>query len=137
MQYTQIKQEILRILQKNQVDLATVVVGTGETYYKARNRFVFDAGNRKEILDKTALYAIKYFHTEKIFILWEVWGTRPNKSFVYRSCLNIDAGAVLNSLGKTDELRKGIEFQWRNKEIVRVFDRVGLENYIANNFSKE
>lgn len=119
------------------IDPSTVVIGTGKTYYAKERRFIFDAVNRKEILELTAKYAIKYFDKEKIYILWKVREQTTKKRYVYRNKFSIDADLVLSCIGQTEELRKGVEYQWRMKETVRIFDRTGIEYYIAQTLLNE
>lgn len=48
------KKKIENLIVASGIDLKYVVVGTGETYCKSKGRFVFQAGKRKEIKNRTA-----------------------------------------------------------------------------------
>lgn len=138
MRHYEKEREIIAILNKCGVDLNTVVVGTGDGSARKNggDRFEFHVANRKAVVNETAKYAIKYFHSHGIYILWEMRVSNGSR-YVNRTSLSVDAQNVMDALDRQDCVFKGVEFHWKAAENVHVFNLCGLEQYIAENLGKQ
>lgn len=131
------EREIVAMLNKYGIDLNAVVVGTGDDYNRTNqnNRFMFHIANRKQIMNETAKYAIKYFHSHGIYIMWEIRVSNGSR-YVNRTSLSVDAQTVMDAFDRHDCASKGVEFHWKASENVHIFNQCGLEQYIAENLGK-
>lgn len=122
------KCKIENLLIENGYELKDFVVGTGETYYKSVNRFVFDAKNRKQIINQTAKMAIKYFKKEDILLVWNVYGKSKNRT-VRRGVFSVKCNSVFEciDLGVT---KKIVELRGWGEEHVWLFPADKLDEMI-------
>lgn len=137
MRHYEQEREIIAMLNRHGVDLNAVVIGTGDNYVRTNHndRFVFHIANRRQIVNETAKYAIKYFHSYGIYIMWEIRESNGSR-YVNRTSLNVDAQAVMDAFDRHDCASKGVEFHWKESENVHIFNQYGLEQYIAENLGK-
>lgn len=122
------KCKIENLLIENGYELKDFVVGTGETYYKSVNRFVFDAKNRKQIINQTAKMAIKYFKKEDILLVWNVYGKSKGRT-VRRGVFSVKCNSVFEciDLGVT---KKIVELRGWGEEYVWLFPADKLDEMI-------
>ncbi|MBQ6862683.1 MAG: hypothetical protein IJO14_00445 [Clostridia bacterium] len=123
------KKRITALLIKNGIALSSVVIGTGKTYTSSKNRFIFSAGGRKEILNETAKLAVKYFDEQKILLIWSVYGTAKGRT-VKRQTFSVKCDSVFNALTQ-NKTRKIVELTGHGTEDVWIFSIDETENAIS------
>ena len=123
-----VKKKIENLIVASGIDLKYVVVGTGETYCKSKGRFVFQAGERKEIRNRTAKIAIKYFEKQNLIIIWNVIGRAKNRN-IQRECFSIKCESVFESI-ESGITKKIVELQGRGQEEVWLYPADEIEKAI-------
>lgn len=133
------QKEIEEIFAVNGFSKSEYVVGTGRTFSKKGNRirFEFAARNRQQILEKTAIYAVKYFAEQDFYILWKIRQKTSKEREVYRTCLSVDVDDANKSYEANKKVIKGVEFSWQLQEDVVVVDFENLEQIIEKISQKE
>ena len=106
------------MLIENQFDLSQFSISVSRKPV-AGNRFKYEAKNKKEIVNKTAKFAIKYFTYEKVLIMWQVKGIEKDR-VVDRIKFSVDKDDVFRNLSQGFTV-KNLEFNNRGEEIVWFF----------------
>lgn len=118
------KRKIENMIVDNGIDLKYVVVGTGETYY-SNKRFVFDARNRKETVNRTAKFAIKYLSKHNFILVWDIEKYRHFRG----SEFSVKSKTIFDNF-KNGVATKAIEFQSWGEEEVLIYPVEELEKAI-------
>ena len=118
------KRKINNLLMKHNIDPEKVLVGTGETYY-SNKRFVFDARNRKEIVNRTAKFAIKYLSKHNFILVWDIEKYRRFRT----SKFSIKSETVFENF-KNGSATKAVEFQSWGEEEVLIYSADEIEKAI-------
>lgn len=119
-----VRRKIENIIVNNGIDLKYVVVGTGETYYSTK-RFVFDAKNRKEIVNRTARFAIKYLSKHNLILVWDIEKYRHFRGTVF----SVKSKTVFDNF-KNGVATKAVEFQSWGEEEVLIYPTDEIEKAI-------
>lgn len=130
------QKEIENKLVDNGVDMNTVIVGVGKTYYK-NHRLMFPAGKRKDYSENTE-FVIKYFSEHDIYLVWKKWQKDKYSRSIKREVFSFDYDVLLeyeinNSVIKCVQSKDG------PAEFVRYFDSDGFNDFVKNEnfFSKK
>lgn len=118
--------EIKKLLQENGFDLNNFVISKSRK--PVTNRFEFTASGKEEVVNKTAIFAIKYFTYEKIVILWRVKGIEKYRE-VDRSKFSVDRDDVFRNFAKGFTV-KDVEFKGIGAEEVWFFPADKLDELI-------
>lgn len=123
------RNKVYSMLQAKGIDPSWFVVGAGKTYTQKKALFEFDARNRKEIQDQTAVYAIKYYESCGIYLVWHIvqWSKWRN---VRRGKFSAKYSDVMTAIAQKSSVQKGVEYRWRGQETVKVLTYEELEEFI-------
>lgn len=126
------KLRIASLLTQFHIDAKKVVVGDGvrHTIYKDEKRFVFQARDRKEILEQTAVKAIKYFSEPDIYLVWNVEGISRGRK-LKRMKFSVEYDEVMAAIRQNTDATKAVEFEGRGHEKVTILTDAALEGYFA------
>ncbi len=111
------------------------VVGTGKTFSKKginKERFEFEAKNRKPILNKTAKYAVKYFFDYDFYIVWKTNRYASLNGTQYCTVFTVDSKDAISAYKNNMSAHKGVGFEWNFKENVEVVNFENLKILIEN-----
>lgn len=139
MNVVQKRKEIEDLFLSNKFTQDEFVVGIGKTFSKKginKERFEFEAKNRKSILNKTAKYAVKYFSDYDFYIVWKTNRDASLNRTQYCSVFSVDANDAINAYRNNMSAHKGVGFEWNFKENVEVVDFDNLR-IIIENLSKQ
>lgn len=129
------QKEIEKLFSDNGFSDNEFVVGTGETFStKGKNtkRFEFNAREREEIINCTALYAVKYFSKQDFYIVWKIRCKTTNDQYSRRTILSIDYETAIEAYKTNQKASKGVNFKWRLQENVMVINFEGLKSVIKS-----
>ena len=123
------RKKIYSILKTIGIDPSLFVVGAGKTYTQKKALFEFNARDRKEIREQTAVYAIKYYESYNIYLVWHIvqWSKWRN---VRRGKFSAAYSDVTTAITQKSSVQKGVEYRWRGQETVKVLTYEELEKFI-------
>lgn len=124
------RKKVYALLEECNADLTHFIVGAGKTYEKKRLRFVFDASQRKECLEGTAKYAIKYFSEYNIYLVWTIKQWTELRT-VTRGVFTATYNDVIHAIKNHTFVHKGAEFHSRGAERVEVLTYEELKTFIS------
>ena len=123
------RKKIYLMLKTKGIDSSLFVVGTGQSYTQEKALFEFDARDRKEIREQTAVYAIKYYKSYNIYLVWHIvqWSKWRN---VRRGKFSAAYSDVMTAITQKSSVQKGVEYRWRGQETVKVLTYEELEEFL-------
>lgn len=117
--------EIEKLLLASGVKKENFVIGTAKPDTVFTEQFTYAAGGQKEIIQKTAKVAAKYFPGQKMILIWSVEAFSDGR-MVKRSTFSVKKDSVYADFEKR-VTEKAVEFPGRGNEFVWIYPTEELE----------